>query len=229
MLKIDANNKNRSWVDEARARFDAANDALVLPTRSLLGRIIADPNVHGRFINTLALLEHLGSHRIMATQHSNHIDQATLRHAAEEAHHAYFMKRQAEKTAGRPLSFEPGEVLGAATARSYFRRLEAMLFARLRRQRSAGATYLYMSMIIEFRALWFYRLYQQSLKLADHAMSLKRILGEEEHHLGDMAQRLESAAELSDQRVADFLEIENRLYARLLAAMRYDLSVAAPV
>ena len=35
MLKIDANNKNRSWVDDARARFDAANDALVLPTRSL--------------------------------------------------------------------------------------------------------------------------------------------------------------------------------------------------
>jgi hypothetical protein len=226
MLQIDTTIENRSWIEGARERFDAANDPLVLPTRSLLGHIIAEPEIHGRFINTLALLEHLGSHRIMATQHSERIDQATLRHAAEEAHHAYFMKRQAEKSAGRPLTFDRAELLGSATAKSYFRRLEAVLFARLRRQHSADATYLYMSMIIEFRALWFYGLYQQSLKLAGHAMSLKRILGEEEHHLDDMAQRLGLAGELSNARVEYFLDVENRLYARLLGAMRHDLDVA---
>ena len=76
-------------------------------------------------INTLSLLEHMGSHKIMATQHSSSIDQATLKHVAEEAHHAYFMKRQAEKTAERPLEYVADDLLAPASARMYFQRLES--------------------------------------------------------------------------------------------------------
>ena len=43
-------------------------------TRSLLARTIAAPAQHGRFLNTLSLLEHMGSHKIMATQHRADID-----------------------------------------------------------------------------------------------------------------------------------------------------------
>jgi hypothetical protein len=77
-----------------------------------------------------------------------------------------------------------------------------------------------MSMIVEFRALWFYRLYQQELKRAQHGMSLKRVLGEEESHLHDMADRLETSGELSDTRAKAFLGHEKRLYERLLHAMQ---------
>ena len=77
-----------------------------------------------------------------------------------------------------------------------------------------------MSMIIEFRALWFYTHYQQALKAAGNAISLKRILGEESNHLTEMAAQLETAGELSDQRVDAFLETERRLYARLLNSLR---------
>ena len=60
-------------------------------------------------------------------------------------------------------------------------------------------------MIVEFRALWFYGLYQQALKRARHALSLKRVLGEEQAHLGDMAERLEAGSELDDARAAQLL------------------------
>ena len=209
-----------SWLDIALHRFERDNDRLVLATRSLLARVVPDASLHARLANTLSMLEHIGSHKIMATQHSVSIDQATLKHVAEEAHHAHFMKRQAEKTAGHPLEYIDGDLLAPASARMYFQRLEAAMGRTLARQRSTRATYLYMSMVVEFRALWFYRLYEQTLKHAGHALSLKRILGEERNHLEDVAHRLEMAGELSDMRADEFLGAERKLYERLLGAMQ---------
>jgi hypothetical protein len=77
-----------------------------------------------------------------------------------------------------------------------------------------------MSMIVEFRALWFYGLYQHALQRARETFSLKRVLGEEQSHLGDVANRLETAGELSDTRTTEFVEYEKALFGRLLAAMQ---------
>ena len=168
-----------SWLNGAPDRFAALNESLVEPTCAMLADIIARPDEHARLLNTLALLEHTGSYRIMVSQHGERCTQPTLRHLAEEAQHAFFMKRQAEKTAGRALEFVDSDLLAGSTARSYFRRLEALIHGQLLREGSELATYLYMSMIIEFRALWFYGHYQDALKSAGNAISLKRIIGEE--------------------------------------------------
>jgi hypothetical protein len=210
----------QSWLAATQARFGADNDALVRGTRSLLDGIIAAPATHARLINTLSMLEHMGSHKIMSTQHAAGIDQATLKHVAEEAHHAYFMKRQAEKAAVRPLEYVRDDLLAPAAARMYFQRLEAAILKTLPAQRSAQAVYLYMSMIVEFRALWFYCLYKRALQHARQALSLKRMLGEEQIHLGDMASRLDLSGELSDTHAAVLLAYEKTLFARLLDALQ---------
>jgi len=187
----------------------------------MLESIIARPSDHARLLNTLALLEHTGSYRIMVSQHGEHCTQPTLRHLAEEAQHAFFMKRQAEKTADRELDFVDSDLLAGSTARSYFRRLEALIHGQLLREDSGQSTYLYMSMIIEFRALWFYGHYQDALRSAGNAISLKRIIGEEASHLTDMTERLEAMGELSESRVDTFIANEQRLYARLLRALSH--------
>jgi hypothetical protein len=207
------------WLDGALARFAADNAALVERTRAVLDAVIGEPERHARMINTLSLLEHMGSRKIMATQHSAGIDQATLKHVAEEAQHAYFMKRQAEKTAERPLEYTPDDLLAPSSARMYFQRLEGATVRTLGEKRGARAAYLYMSMIVEFRALWFYGLYQHALTHARHALSLKRVLGEEQAHLNDMAERLTDSDELDDARTTQVLAAERRLYSRLLGAL----------
>jgi hypothetical protein len=220
MLHSDDEELAQSWLDGALARFAADNDDLVLQTRSLLSRIVPDAPQHARMLNTLSMLEHIGSHKIMATQSTLDVDQATLKHVAEEAHHAYFMKRQAEKTADRPLEYIAADLLAAASARMYFQRLEAAMVRTLAQRRTSRAVYLYMSMIVEFRALWFYGLYQQTLQRNRHALSLKRLIGEEQNHLGDMANRLDTGGALSDAHTAKFLAHEKQLYRRLLASLQ---------
>ena len=223
MLTVDNDKLAASWLDGALERFEHSNEPLVMRTRALLNRIVREPALHGRLINTLSMLEHIGSHKIMATQHAAGIEQSTLKHLAEEAHHAFFMKRQAEKTAGRRLEYLDADLLAAPAARMYFQRLEAAMLKILSRQHSSTTAYLYMSMVVEFRALWFYRLYEQTLKRHGHPMSLKRVLGEEQNHLTEMAERLETAGERSNARVGAFLESEQRLYARLLDALHHSL------
>jgi hypothetical protein len=208
-----------AWLNAALAHFGAANEPLAPRTAALLERLLGEPARHARMLNTLSLLEHMGSHKIMATQHSPGIDQSTLRHVAEEAHHAFFMKRQAEKTAARPLEYVAEDLLAPATARMYFQRLECATVRTLAERCSRRAAYLYMSMIVEFRALWFYRLYQQALRKARHGLSLKRVLGEEQAHLGEMVQRLDTAGELDEARATNLLDAERKLFERLLAGL----------
>ena len=208
-----------AWLASALTGFAADNERLAAATESLLERVLATPALHGRLINTLSLLEHMGSHKIMATQHGQAIEQATLRHVAEEAHHAYFMKRQAEKTAHRPLQYVPADLLAPAAARMYFQRLEAATVRTLGADCDARAAYLTMSMIVEFRALWFYDLYQRALQRARHVLSLKRVIGEERNHLDEMAMRLESMGALDESQAAALARREQALYSRLLSAL----------
>ena len=224
MLDSQRQDDGRSRLTEAQARFEDLNADLILKARSVLNRIVSSPEVHPRLINTLSMLEHMGSPKIMATQHGHAIDQATLRHLAEECHHAFFMKRQAEKAAGRRLEYEPRDLLAPASARMYFQRLEASMARRLEQEGSAGAAYLYMSMIIEFRAVWFYTLYQHALDRFDHPMSLKRLLGEEQNHLTAMAERLDHTGELSDPRIDAFISEEHQLFSRFLDSLQRHLN-----
>lgn len=209
-----------SLVDGAQSRFDAINAGLLPRTRALLDRIAGDSALQPRLLNTLSLLEHMGSYRIMATRHGAGVDQPTLRHLAEECQHAFFMRRMAEKGAGRPLEYRPEHLLAPAAARGYFRRLEASLFRLLARDGSAASCYLYMSLIVEFRAVWFYSLYQEVLTRREQALSLKRLLGEEQNHLTEMAERLDRAGEWNPARVEGFVLIEHALYGRLLDSLQ---------
>jgi hypothetical protein len=209
----------QSWLAETVSEFEVNNAQLRAASEKLLDRILTQRPLHAKFLNTLSLLEHMGSHKIMSTQHSTKIDEFTLRHVAEEAHHAFFMKRQAEKVGERAYDYSDEYLLAPATARMYFQRLEAGLVRRLAAVPNRRAAYLYMSMIVEFRALWFYRMYQQSLRRHDIDVSLKRILGEEQNHLEEMAERLGMEESLDADVVRDALELEKRLYKRMISAM----------
>jgi hypothetical protein len=134
------------------------------------------------------------------------------------------MKRQAEKTSDRPLEYVASDLLAPAAARMYFQRLEAATVRTLGRECSSRAAYLYMSMVVEFRALWFYGLYQEALQRAGHLLSLKRVIGEEQNHLEEMATRLDADGARSDGHTAALLARERALFARLLSA--FDAAVA---
>jgi hypothetical protein len=185
----------------------------------MLAGFIADKPLHARFMNTLSMLEHMGSHKIMATQAGPAIDLPTLKHLAEETRHAFFFKRHANREAGREMLGTAADLLAPLAARRYFQRLEAEMVRAFPAGTHPRAVYLTMSMVVEFRAVWGYRLYQAALTRAGSSVSLKSLLAEEAGHLTDMAARLDGLGELDLARIRQFCAIETELYARMLSAL----------
>lgn len=205
-----------------RDAFDSVNLPQSAAAGDFLARLLADAGSHARFMNTLALLEHMGSRRILLTQTGDDLDTEVLAHLAEEARHAWFFRRQAERlAAGLPAEPDAGR-LAPAAARMYFRRLEALATRGLRR--GGRLAYLYTSLLIELRAVWFYRLYQQALATAAMPWSLSGLLQEEDRHLADMLQQLAAADPARDARLAAMIRTESVLYRRLFGALAAALA-----
>jgi hypothetical protein len=209
------------------AGFERDNQPLADLTGAILARIVDDRAAHARFLNTLSMMEHMGSYKIMATQKGPMIDQATLKHSAEETRHAFFFKRLAERDAGRAMTYGGDDLLAAAAARNYFQRLEASVVATLGTKADRRAAYLIMSLTVEFRAVWAYRIYQSVLTRAGQAISLKSLLAEEAGHLTDMASRLEGLGQFDIARQRHLLAIEKSLYEKLLSALDRRVAIAA--
>lgn len=186
----------------------------------MLSGIIHDHSLHARFINMLSLLEHMGTHKIMLTQYGPAIDQPTLKHLAEEARHAYFFKRLAEREAGHSLSNAPSDLIAPFAARRYLQRLEVQIVRALPVDADPRTAYLTTSMIVEFRAIWVYYIYQSILMHMGHSISLKSVLAEEFGHLTDMAKRLQDIGQFDRIRIGGLCRSEQALYERLLLVLK---------
>jgi hypothetical protein len=196
---------------------------MITPVRRRLSAFCAEPALHARFLNTLSLLEHIGSRKIMATQTRTDPDHDTLKHLAEETRHAYFFKRSAQKVASgegplAPLGFMPGETLAGGAARFYMGRLDATL-TRVVGRATPVLPYLYMSLIVELRAVWLYRIYDSVLNEAHAWLSLKSVLAEEEHHLDAMVADLAHADPKAPFRIPTFSAWEGSRFRRLWRAI----------
>ena len=130
-----------------------------------------------------------------------------LRHLAEETRHAFFFKRAAEKLAHRALDYSHPNTLAGASARSYMGRLDAEI-ARALADSASVLPYLYMSLIVELRAVWTYRLYQLALAEENTGVTLKSILAEEELHFSAMLARLKHVDSNAATRIALFSGFE---------------------
>jgi hypothetical protein len=123
------------------------------------------------------------------------------------------------------MSYAREDVLAAPAARMYFQRLE--LAMRTAFAQPSVAVYLYMSMIVEFRAIWGYAIYQRSLTRHGHRLPLKGLLAEERSHLTDMAARLDTLGDFSAERIKAFAAVETRLFARFVDALEREPRVVS--
>ena len=195
---------------------------LVIAVRARLISICAWPATHARFLNTLSLMEHIGSRKIMGSQGEAGLSHDTLKHLAEETRHAYFFKRAAERLAGHALNYSPGETIAGASARFYMGRLDAAIAGAMPDASPLALPYLYMSLVVELRAIWSYRLYQEVLSDRRSGISLASILAEEELHLSAMLERIAALDDQADSRIAGFADLEDTRFRALWGAIEAE-------
>ena len=185
--------------------------------RALLGSLCRRPALHARFLNTLSLMEHVGSRKILLSQGAGPLPEDVLRHLAEEARHAHFFRRAAEKIALRAMDFSAPDLLAPAAARMYMGRLDAGISRELVGDRTHA--YRYVTLAVELRASRLYALYERALQEEGIALSLAGVLKEEDAHLAEMTDSLSVADRLYGVRRRLFETLEARLFERWLAAL----------
>jgi hypothetical protein len=197
---------------------------------SLLAKIIADPSVHARCLNTFSYLEYVGFRKIVKSQRAETLSAAILGHACEEGRHALGLKRLAVKLGGIDFdSYRPEVLLCGAEAGAYIQDLDKSCdeaFSDRSEAERARLTYCYVTWLIERRALAVYQTYKRALGDTEIARKLGSLLAEEVKHLADVEALLRSDPEFAD-RSKEFESVEAGLYQNFIQALSRELAPPA--
>ncbi|MDQ6867976.1 MAG: hypothetical protein M3178_06080 [Pseudomonadota bacterium] len=195
---------------------------------SLVDRIVADPALHARWLNTFSYLEYVGFRKIVKSQRAEVLTAAILGHACEEGRHALGLKKLAVKLGGAEFdSYAPEVLLCGEEAEAYFQDLDKAcdeaLAGRSGEERGK-LTYCYVTWLVERRALDVYQGYKRALGGSEIARKLGGLLAEETKHLADVEAVLHTGDPEFSTRSKEFEAVEAALYQNFVSALTRTLA-----
>ncbi len=189
---------------------------------SFLRFVILDKDRHALWLNTLSLLEHIGSRKILLTQSNDDTSEMILRHATEEARHALFFKKAARNIkADFKSGYHTNELLKGNSAKIYFAKLDSLVRSNLKKSeldpfKFTYLAYLYTTTVIEKRAMIVYENYNQLLESQNIEINLQNLILEEEGHLDEMSAEITKLDPHWEARLENLMEKENKIFERFL-------------
>ncbi|AYD47805.1 MAG TPA: hypothetical protein VFQ86_07650 [Arachidicoccus soli] len=190
-----------------------------------LEKIVADDHLHAKLLNTLSLMENVGARKISKYEHPVNVNLTILKHAAEEARHAFYLKKQIGKL-GEDLcpdyNFE--YLLAPVVSYQYLHQLDAKacryLYNRGLKGRSMhDAAYILVTYAIEVRADSLYDTYQKVLTANDSKVNVKSIILEEAGHLEEMTRMLKEFDDNWQPIAEDVCKIEDELHQQWIKGL----------
>ncbi len=190
---------------------------------AVIAAVVTDDHVHARFLNTFSFLEYIGFRKIVKSQRAEVLNRSLLMHALEEGRHALLLKKLAVKLGGQAFDFYRAETMFCPeAAKTYFQELDHQCdarFARLDDLERSKLVYLYVTWLIERRALDVYGCYRDILGSSDLAPKLSALLAEEVGHLRAVEAGIAAGDPQHATRSAQFEALEAALYRDFVAAM----------
>jgi len=186
--------------------------------KNLLPQIISDNQLHARWLNTLSLMENTGARKISASEDPVTVTYIILKHAAEEHRHAFYLKKQIEKTGDVCPTYAPEYLLAPAYSKYYLNQLDIDVCRYLKNELGLKgaqlrfAAYLLVTYAIEVRADELYPVYQEALDDAGSKVNVKSIILEEEGHLEEMIAQLNKFSPDWEHHAQKAVEMETRLF-----------------
>ncbi|SNS50874.1 hypothetical protein SAMN05421640_0446 [Ekhidna lutea] len=189
--------------------------------KALIKQIVSSPELHAKWLNSLSMMENTGARKISASEHDQLVDEIVLKHAAEEARHAYYLKSQIKKTGYEGCkTYLSHELLAPIQSFQYLHALDASISRYLKNEMGFEgnelkyAAYLLVTYAIEVRADDLYPVYEEVLRENDSKISVRMIVVEEQGHLEEMIQQMDEFF-VEWKHHAEFVEkLENQLFEK---------------
>ncbi len=161
--------------------------------KTIIEKIISSPELHAKWVNTLSYMENVGARKISRFEHRTETNLMILKHAAEEARHAFFLKKQIQKIDGNLCpSFSAEYILAPHQSLEYLNLLDIRISRFLKEKYHLSGyelkfgAYLLTTYAIEIRANDIYPVYQDALTSINSEINVKSIIQEEIGHLEEM-------------------------------------------
>jgi hypothetical protein len=198
---------------------------------NILPTIIANNELHARWLNTLSLMENTGARKISASEDPITVTYIILKHAAEEHRHAFYLKKQIEKTGKAFCPTYADEYLVAANySKYYLNMLDVEVCRYLKKELHLTgrelkfAAYLLVTYAIEVRADELYPIYQDALDAAKSKINVKSIILEEEGHLEEMINQLKHFSPQWQLHADKAVVMETRLFNDWVVALGNEVN-----
>ena len=198
---------------------------------NILPQIIANNELHARWLNTLSLMENTGARKISASEDPITVTYIILKHAAEEHRHAFYLKKQIEKTGEELCPTYADEYLVASNySKYYLNKLDVDVCRYLKKELHLSgrelkfAAYLLVTYAIEVRADELYPVYQDALDEAKSRINVKSIILEEEGHLEEMINQLKAFSPEWQKHADVAVAIETRLFNDWVVALAEEVN-----
>jgi bacterioferritin (cytochrome b1) len=195
--------------------------------------IVSSPELHAKWLNSLSLMENTGARKISHYEDPVHTDIIVLKHAAEEARHAYYLKKQINKLDINYPDYSFDYLLAPVESYQYLRKLDAAACRYLKEKVKLGGremhkgAYLLVTYAIEVRADELYGVYQDALTAQKSKVNVKSIIAEEEGHLAEMTKMLETFHPEWQTMASDIRQVESALFRAWLAAIKKEVGAKA--
>lgn len=197
---------------------------------TILPQIIADNQLHARWLNTLSLMENTGARKISASEDPTTVTYIILKHAAEEHRHAFYLKKQIEKTGKELPTYAAEYLIAPAFSKRYLNQLDIDVCRYLKTELSLTgaelrfAAYLLVTYAIEVRADELYPVYQEALDAVGSKVNVKSIILEEEGHLEEMINQLQKFSPYWESHAKKAVEMETRLFGQWVNSLSSELN-----
>ncbi len=206
----------------------------MIALEKLIDTIVADNDLHARWLNSLSMMENVGARKISASEHPTQVNLTILKHAAEEARHAFLLKRQMSKLvdlANYP-TYDPAYLLAPRHSYHYLQALDVAASRYIKAHFSLSdydlkyAAYLLVTYAIEVRADELYPVYQKVLTRTDSKVLVKMIIVEEEGHLEEMIEQLKEFSPDWKQHAEAICAVEQQLFDRWIAEVEKEVQTS---
>jgi hypothetical protein len=197
---------------------------------AILPQIISDNELHARWLNTLSLMENTGARKISASEDPVTVTYIILKHAAEEHRHAFYLKKQIEKTNTECSTYSAEYLVAPAYSKYYLNQLDIDVCRYLKKELGLTgaqlrfAAYLLVTYAIEVRADELYPVYQDALDAAGSKVNVKSIILEEEGHLEEMINQLKHFSPQWELHAQKAVEMEKILFDNWVLALAKEVN-----
>lgn len=193
---------------------------------SIIKKIVANDTLHAKWLNTLSLMENTGARKISAGEHPLNVTLIVLKHAAEEARHAFYLKKQIGKISDNGFeNYQFSSLLAPIHSYQYLHALDIATSRYLKEKldltgdKLRYAAYLLVTYAIEVRADELYPVYQEVLDEAGSKVNVKSIIMEEAGHLEEMINQLQQFSPEWELHAQEIINIEKDCFEKWMVAL----------